>query len=73
MNVTETSVEVNLQELLDHTSLRLCKYLKGVIQNNTKDKNYNLELISKWNCSGSQLSQFKLTFQNTSNCDANIF
>jgi hypothetical protein len=28
MNITETCAEINLQDLLDHTSLRLCKYLE---------------------------------------------
>lgn len=38
MNVTETNVEVNLLDLLDHTALRLHKYLEEVIQTNTEKK-----------------------------------
>jgi len=59
MNITETCAEVNLQDLLDHTSLRLCKYLEEVIENLTEEEKHNLELISKWGCDGFQQSQFK--------------
>jgi len=59
MKITETCAEVNLQDLLDHTSIRLCKYLEEVIENLTEEEKHNLELISKWGCDGSQQSQFK--------------
>ena len=73
MNITETCAEVNLQDLLDHTSLRLCKYLEEVIENLTEDEKHNLELISKWGCDGSQQSQFKQLFESNEHSDANIF
>lgn len=57
MNITETCAENNLQDLLDHTSLRLCKYLEEVIENLTEEEKHNLKRISKWGCERSQQSQ----------------
>lgn len=73
MTITETCAEVNLQDLLDHTSLRLCKYLEEVIENLTEEEKHNLELLSKWGCDGSQQSQFKQKFQSDERSEANIF
>jgi hypothetical protein len=73
MNITETCAEVNLQDLLDHTSLRFCKYLEEVIENLTEEEKHNLELISKWGCDGSQQSQFKQLIESNEHSDANIF
>lgn len=53
INVTESCAEVNLQDLLDHTSLRLCQYLDEVFDRLTEEEKHNLELVSKWGCDGS--------------------
>lgn len=49
--ITETSAEVRLQALLDHTSQRLVLYLKQVLQ--TYDISNELTLYCKWGCDGS--------------------
>ena len=53
MHVTETCIEIQLQELLDHTASRLYKYLAEVIETCTQEEEKNLELILKWGCDGS--------------------
>lgn len=75
MTITETYAEVNLQDLLNHTSMRFCKYLDEVkkIKNLTEEKKHNLVLLSKWGCDGSQQSQFKQKFQSDEQSHANIF
>lgn len=73
MRVTETCAEVKLQDLLDHTSLRLCKYLESVLETISEEKKENLQLIVKWGCDGSQQSQYKQKFENNIDSDANIF
>ena len=71
--VTETCSKIKFQDLLDHTSRRLCCYLNEVVETlNEKERNY-LELISKWGCDGSQQQTFKQKFQNSDDSDANIF
>lgn len=47
IKVTETSAEARLQDLLNHTSLRLCNYLEQVIDTCTEEEKMNLELIIK--------------------------
>lgn len=73
ITVSETSAEVTLQSLLDHTTSRLFKYLEEVLEVIDFEEKQNLELISKWGCDGSQQTQFKQKFQNLSDSDANIF
>lgn len=58
MRVTETCAEINLQDLLDHTSARLCMYLDEVLDSLNEEEISSLELLSKWDCDGSQ-QQFK--------------
>lgn len=38
---------MNLQDLLDHTSLRLYKYLEEVLENCTEEEKHNLETYIK--------------------------
>lgn len=59
MRVTETCAEVRLQDLLNHTASRLCKYLEDVFENCTSEELTNMELITKWGCDGSQQTQFQ--------------
>lgn len=47
ISVSETCAEILLQELPDHSSLRLCKYLEEVIETCTVEEMNNLQLITK--------------------------
>lgn len=38
ISITETSAEIKLQDLLDHTVLRLCTYLEEVLKNITEEE-----------------------------------
>lgn len=71
--ITNTIAAVRLQELLDHTSIRLCQYLADVLERFTDEDRGNMELTSKWGCDGSKQSQYKVKFENISDSDANIF
>lgn len=73
VRVTETCVEVVLQDLLDHTAERLCLYLEEVLQNCTTEELENLELISKWGCDGSHQIAYQQKFLDSSHDDSNIF
>lgn len=73
IKVTETSFEVGLQALLDHTALRLILYLKEVIDTLSEFEKKHLKLISKWGCDGSHQTTFKQKFTNTDDTDANVF
>lgn len=73
IRVTETCAEIVLQDLLNHTCLRLCKYLEEIIDACTEEEKANLKLIVKWGCDGSQQSQYKQKFENNTDSDANIF
>lgn len=73
IKVTETSFEVDLQALLDHSALRLIDYLSDVVVTLSENEKENLILISKWGCDGSHQTQFKQKFVDTLNDDANMF
>lgn len=73
MRVTETCAEVHLQDLLNHTASRLCKYLEDVFETCTPEELKNMELITKWGCDGSQQTQFQQKFADSSEDDSNIF
>ncbi|CAH2109275.1 unnamed protein product [Euphydryas editha] len=64
IRVTETCSEVELQALLDHTALRLYKYVAEVIETCSHEEKQNMVLISKWGCDGAQQSQYKQKFEN---------
>lgn len=72
--MSEDIAEVPLQNLLDHTILRLCDSLKEVLNSLKPDGCKNLNLICKWGCDGSSgMSQYKQQFSDSSVSDANIF
>lgn len=73
MRVTETCSEIRLKAILDHTALRLFKYVSEVVELCSEKEKKNMVLISKWGCDGLQQTQYKQKFQNSSDCDANIF
>ncbi|CAH0560531.1 unnamed protein product [Brassicogethes aeneus] len=72
-NVSETVAEVKLQDLVDHTTSRLCKYLEPVFQQSIQSTDTDLVLIYKWGCDGSTQTQYKQKFEEDGNSDANIF
>ncbi|KAK7791956.1 hypothetical protein R5R35_004579 [Gryllus longicercus] len=76
MRITETSAEVKLQALLDHTVERIFRVQQDVISS-LLDSAYDTELICKWGCDGtSGQSTFKQKFDDDSEgtkTDANIF
>lgn len=70
---TETSAEVPLQNLMDHTVQRLFLSLTDVLQLLTTNQLQNLRLISKWGCDGSGChSEYKQRFENIGQSDANM-
>lgn len=74
INVTETCAEIKLQDLLDHTTSRLIKYLgEEILESCSIEENHNLELLTKWGCDGSHQSQYKQKFENSADNDAHIF
>lgn len=67
IDISETSVHINLQSLLDKTAERL-------IQVVDKKQFNNLVLISKWGCDGaSDQSQYKMQFNNELSDDSSLF
>lgn len=73
INVTETCAEINIQALLDHTSKRLLMHLGEVSETLSEEERNSLEMKCKWGCDGSQQAQYKQTFCNVVDSDANVF
>ena len=73
VTVTETTSDVRLQDLLDHTTSRLCDFLKDEISSLTDLERQTMTLLSKWGCDGSQQDQFKQKFEGSCSTDASLF
>lgn len=73
IHVSESIAEASLQNLLDHTTRRLCLYLEEVIMTATEIERQNMELICKWGCDGSKAQEFKQKFEDQSGSDAHVF
>lgn len=73
IRVTEISAEIRLQELLDHTTKRLCLYLNEVLEKSTDVDLTNMELVTKWGCDGCQQTPFQQKFSDSSFDDSSIF
>lgn len=73
--ITETLCEVDLQGLLNHTSMRLISLLVNDLKNQAEDSGIvRLRLILKWGCDGSSgFSQFKQKFSSVECSDSNVF
>lgn len=72
--VTDTTAEVKLQALLDHTAFRLIESVKEVFESQKEEDLKQVILICKWGCDGSAQSEYKQKFCNNQNAsDANIF
>lgn len=52
-SVTNTSAEITLQALLDHTTQRILETQIDIIERFSEEKLGNLKLICKWGCDGS--------------------
>lgn len=72
-HVTETSAEVDIQALVNHTAQRLLESLQEVLCLLTDEERNSLNMICKWGCDGSQQAQFKQKFENNSACDSHVF
>lgn len=73
IKVTETCAEVPLQSLMDHSAIRLCKYLNEVLEQMLEVELENLELYSKWGCDESEQTEYKQKFKNEDDSDSHIF
>lgn len=60
-----------MQDLLDHTAIRLLASLEEVIQD--RNKVDCIQLISKLGCDGSQQTEYKQKFESKTVSDGNIF
>lgn len=76
ISVTECSVEVKLQALLDHTANRILLTQMDVIKSLASENVRNLNLICKWGCdgtSGQNMYKQKFSDDDGSKSDANVF
>jgi hypothetical protein len=73
--ITETSAEIRLQDLLDHTTRRILDLQKPVIENLSHDDDLNnITLLIKWGCDGSTgHSQYKQVFSESGLGDGDMF
>lgn len=71
--ITETSAEIRLQDLINHTAQRLLKHLEDVLSTLSDTEGSSLTMICKWGCDGSQQAQFKQRFENDGDSDAHMF
>ena len=73
ISITETSAEVELQALLNHTAERIL-HTQSEVLHCFEENDIELALISKWGCDGSSgQSEYKQKFHDESCSDANIF
>lgn len=74
IKITESSSEVELQQLLNHTAQRILQTQEEVIATLTDKELQNLKFFCKWGCDGSSgQSEYKQTFEGESISDASIF
>lgn len=74
ITISEDKAEVPLQNLLDHSILRLSESLREVFDSLKPEQCNSIYLISKWGCDGSSgMSEYKQKFLNPNISDANIF
>jgi len=71
INISETSVTVKLQVLLDHTVERI---FLAKPESDFDSLGHKFILVSKWGCDGSSgHSEYKQSFENEGATDANMF
>lgn len=71
INVTETSAEITLQSLMDHTVIRLCKVQEEVLKTMSDLK--SLYIIIKWGCDGAEQNKYKQKFSEEHCSDKSLF
>ncbi|KAG5886038.1 hypothetical protein JTB14_000017 [Gonioctena quinquepunctata] len=72
--ITESSAEIQLQSLLDHTIKRLGLALGDVFSGLTEIKLDNIWLMSKWGCDGtSGQAEYKQSFEHSCTSDDSSF
>lgn len=72
INVTETSAEIPLQSLIDHTILRLCAAQEEVFEV-VEESITEFNFIVKWGCDGAQQTRYKQKFAAEGQTDENLF
>lgn len=74
IKITESSAEVELQKLLDHTASRILASQKEVIDSTSNNQDQNLILLGKWGFDGSSgHSEYKQAFQDPTMQDGSLF
>lgn len=73
INITETSAEIQLQTLIDHTVLRLCKAQQEVLETFYSSKKINLNIIIKWGCDGAEQNKYRQKFSAENCTDESLF
>ena len=73
MTVSETSAEIQLQTLLDHTTSRLLLSQKEVIESLDPNLQSEMTLFLKWGCDGTSGQEYKQKFEDDSSSDAHVF
>ena len=71
ITVNETSAEIPVQPLIDHTVRRICLSQKDVLA--TVDTIDTLTCIMKWGCDGSEQIKYKQKSTTDDCCDGNLF
>ncbi|XP_024875226.1 uncharacterized protein LOC112456728 [Temnothorax curvispinosus] len=74
VTITETSAEVKLQALLNHTAERILLVQNDVIKSLLQETVKHMNLICKWGCDGSSgQSEYKQKFANENSSDEHVF
>lgn len=73
ITVTESTAELKLQALLEHTASSLLEVQKDVFVNRSPEDIQNLTLILKWGFDGSAQSEYKQMFTMTQVPQIQIF
>jgi len=74
ITITESSVDIKLQDLLDHTCKRILLTQRDIMKSLNMETVIKTDLICKWGCDGSSgQSEYKQKFIDESTSDANIF
>lgn len=74
IKITESSAEIELQNLLDHTASRIWSSQQEVINSTSDNQDQNLVLFGKWGFDGSSgHSEYKQSFQDPTFQDGSLF
>ena len=73
ISISETSAEVELQPLLEHTTARLLQCQEQVIASLDSNLTNEMTLFLKWGCDGSSGQEYKQKFRDEDSSDAHVF